>query len=515
MSLTLDDLAPEQADTTRRDRWGRYLVVPPDGGKPIGYTRATTIAKTIEDQHSLIAWKARTAAKGFTLRPELLKMIAVTDDRKALDDLVEQAAQAGGATERRDEGTALHRALELHYTGEPVPAMFRADVDAVVAALEAHGLSVVAGMTERICVLDEHTIAGTFDLIVKAGSTLYIADFKTGKSLDYSGLSFATQLAIYAHADNLYTQGAVKDGSQDRRDEMPSVDRAVALVMHVQPGSGHCDVHEVDIAVGRRALDMAIEVRDMRNRGRKLITPRSIVAPVAPMERPQTRRDAVLARLKKIKELNANALHTVKARWPEEVPELSSGQIYTKSEFDRIDAVLAEVERNLEAPFPLVPAEDVEPAQTPSWMTAAPAVEPVERREIHNGAEVDGATAALLLERLVALTGPSRDWVLGVLHQAKEAGVPISVRQWPTWRHLDITRALLAWAPLDDDDLVRAGLIHVVGDERVQPGFLTGAVIGALECDEAAAFAAIPDRLEAGSLVYVADAQGERIEVAE
>ena len=34
---------------TRRDRWGRYLVLPEGGTKPIGYTRATTVAKGIED----------------------------------------------------------------------------------------------------------------------------------------------------------------------------------------------------------------------------------------------------------------------------------------------------------------------------------------------------------------------------------------------------------------------------------------------------------------------------------
>ena len=33
-------------DNARRDRYGRYLVVPPGGGKPTGYTRATTVAES-------------------------------------------------------------------------------------------------------------------------------------------------------------------------------------------------------------------------------------------------------------------------------------------------------------------------------------------------------------------------------------------------------------------------------------------------------------------------------------
>ena len=515
IALTLEDLGPEQTDTTRRDRWGRYLVVPPDGTKAIGYTRATTIAKACEDQHSLIAWKARTAAKGLTLRPELLKMIAVEEDRKRLDDLVEQAAQAGGATERRDEGTALHRALELHFTGQPVPPMFRGDVDAVLAAMEAHGLKILSPEHhERICVLDEHTIAGTFDLILSDGSTLYIADFKTGKSLDYSGLAFATQLAIYANADALYTQGPAKDGSQDRRDPMPPVDRAVALVLHVQPGSGRCDIHEVDIAYGRRALDLALEVRDARNRGRSLITPRTAVAPTPKIEQPQTRRDAIVARIRTLRDINPQVLHWVKANWPEGVPTLDSKALYTRSQFDAIDAVLDQAERASEAPFPVPPAEDVVEPQ-PSARFAVP--EPVERSEprtFDEGDEVDADSVALMLSRLGALDGDAKAWALNVLREARDAGVPVSLRAKPTARQFNLSRAIHKWAPLADDDLARAGLVLILGDDRVQPGFPLGAVIGALESDEAFAFAAVADGLEAGTCVYVADAQGERIERA-
>lgn len=512
IALSAEDLAVEQLDTTRRDRWGRYMVVPPEGGKPTGYTRATTIAKACEDQHSLIAWKARTAAKGLTLRPELLKMIAVEEDRKRLDDLVEQAAQAGGATERRDEGTALHRALELHFTGQLVPPMFRADVDAVLAAMDAHGLSVLPGMSERICVLDEHHIAGTFDLITKAGSTLYVSDFKTGKSLDYSGLAFATQLAIYAHADALYTQGAAKDGSADTRDTMPPVDRAVALVLHVQPGTGRCDVHEVDIAYGRRALDLAIEVRDARNKGRTLIAPRAAVAPTPVIAQPATRRDAVVARIQALREVNRPVLQWVKANWPDGVPMVDSKTLYTKSQFEAIEAVLEQAERASEAPFPAPPAEDaVEPVRSERFTIPEP-VERPEARTFDEGDEVDDETVAAMLARLGSLHGDAKTWALNVLREARDGGVPVSLRSTPTERQFSLSRAIYAWAELADDDLTRAGLVRVIGEDRVQPGFPLGAIIGALDIDEAALFALVPDRLEAGSLVYVADAQGERIE---
>jgi hypothetical protein len=42
-----------------RDRWGRPLIEPPDGGKPIGYTRVSTLAKALDDKTSLMDWKCR------------------------------------------------------------------------------------------------------------------------------------------------------------------------------------------------------------------------------------------------------------------------------------------------------------------------------------------------------------------------------------------------------------------------------------------------------------------------
>lgn len=525
MSITLD---VGQADETRRDRWGRYLVVPPEGGKPVAYTRATTIAKAIEDQHSLIAWKARVAAKGLTVRGELLKMIAVTDDRQRLDELVEQAAQAGGATERRDEGTALHRALELAMTGRPVPELFRADVDAVHAALAAHGLSALDGMSERVCVDDEHRIAGTFDLVVTSGATLYVADFKTGRSLDYSGLAFATQLAIYANASALYAQGPAKDGSGDTRQPMPAVDRAVALVLHVQPGTGRCDVHEVDIAYGAKALQLCLEVRDARNRGRSLITPRSTTgtahasstaAPDAdPWPAPGaklTRRDQVLERLRALKAIDDRWPAWVAERWPEDVPTLTSKQILTPKDWTAIDAVLAAAEAEAQAPFVPAPAdEDAEPTWIVTLARRPRAVEPPPDVVPDEGDTVGDAEVDAMLTRLGGLRGDGRRWATQKLIEARDAGVPVSLRATRSVRAFEISRALAAWAETfgDDDELVRHALVHVVGDDRVQPGYPTGAVIGALAADEATALVGVALAVESGRLVLVMDAQGERLE---
>ena len=47
-----------------RDRWGRYLIVPRDGGKAEAHTRATTVAETLDDRFNLEQWKIRMGIRG-------------------------------------------------------------------------------------------------------------------------------------------------------------------------------------------------------------------------------------------------------------------------------------------------------------------------------------------------------------------------------------------------------------------------------------------------------------------
>ena len=71
-----------------RDRWGRPLIIPPDGGKPVAYTRVTTVAKTLEDEGGLSKWMMRMTALGLAQRPDLYALVAtVGDDKGALDRL--------------------------------------------------------------------------------------------------------------------------------------------------------------------------------------------------------------------------------------------------------------------------------------------------------------------------------------------------------------------------------------------------------------------------------------------
>lgn len=453
-----------------RDRWGRYLIAPPDGGKAVPYTRATTVAKTIEDQHSLIAWKARVTAKGLGLRPELLKLIAVTEDRQQLDELVEQAAQAGGATERRDEGIALHRALELAFHGQPYPDIFRPDVQAVLAELEAHRLTPMPGMMERIAIHDDLKIAGTFDLILEAADGgAWIADIKTGKTLEYSGIAFATQLAIYAGAPHLYRG----DGT---REKMPKVSQTKAIVIHAQPNSAECALHLVDIAAGAELLGLALAVRKARSSSRNLILPhpkdppsaiideevdrhlrddlglpgrpppptpvREAIAVLTPAndeaDRLERYRDNLRRRAETIRSLGG--ADQLAAAWPKDIPTLKAGG-HTDQQLQQLERIIANVERDHEAPFA--------PPSKPATQTTTTPPPPIDDDDDDpEGPDVPQADVAMLLAAVAELGAAEKAWIAGQTKEAARNGHPLSLKQRPSLRRWMIAEALRCWAPI-------------------------------------------------------------------
>ena len=53
--MTLDTIAP----AVERDRWGRPKIKLPDGAGWKNYTRATTIAKAMDDTSNLQQWGER------------------------------------------------------------------------------------------------------------------------------------------------------------------------------------------------------------------------------------------------------------------------------------------------------------------------------------------------------------------------------------------------------------------------------------------------------------------------
>lgn len=260
----------------KRDRWGRYVLPDPVTGKERAWTRATTVARTLADEYNLTLWKLRQVAKGLALRPDLIAGAAAADpesDKKTLDDIAEKAMERAGSSSGATMGTALHAFAHRLGLGESmaslgVPAPLDKDLAAYVDTLSRHRLRILPALCERIVVLPELGVAGTFDNIVEQPSgvtksePLSLFDLKTAKSVDYSMLEIAIQLALYAHAPLMWNPGT------QTYEPMPPVDMNRALVLHLPVGKAHGQIYGVNIIEGWEDAQLAMRVREARSRGK-------------------------------------------------------------------------------------------------------------------------------------------------------------------------------------------------------------------------------------------------------
>lgn len=246
----------------KRDHYGRYLLPDPETGKERPWTRATTFAKTVAETSGLMRWQCRMVAKGVATRPDLYALAASTpiDNKATLDKIAEDAKEAAAASSGANLGTALHAFTEQLDAGGKivVPAPWDADITAYQIATRTAGIRVDPKHIERIVVVRDLGVAGTLDRIVAVDGRVAIADVKTGKDLSYSWGEIAIQLALYAHADAMWDDGAYLP--------MPDVSQDIALVIHLPVGRARCDLYEVDIAAGWWAAQMCEDVRTWRSR---------------------------------------------------------------------------------------------------------------------------------------------------------------------------------------------------------------------------------------------------------
>lgn len=245
-----------------RDRYGRPMVVPPGGGKPVPYTRATTVAETLDDRYRLEKWKTRQTAIGLSTRPDLLAMVAVNrGDKAALDQIVQDALDASESSAAANLGTAMHAATEAYDRGQPItdlPGELRPDLAAYVERTK--GIEMLH--IEQFCVHDGYAIGGTPDRVMRMpDGRVVIGDVKTGAgAVQWGQTAIAVQLAIYANSVG-YDHVA-----QERFDLPADLSLTTAVVIHLPIGTGTCDLYEVDIEAGREAVRHSLWARDWRRR---------------------------------------------------------------------------------------------------------------------------------------------------------------------------------------------------------------------------------------------------------
>jgi hypothetical protein len=242
-----------------RDRWDRPLVIPPGGGTPVPYTRATTFVDGIDDKSNLSKRDQRLVAVGIAMRPDLqLSAMAHSSenqaDKRALQKVCDDAKWVAGGDVKASNGTSRHRLTELVDAGLPIPEGLPA---AEVAMLEAYRTA-TAGMvhthTEAFCVQDMLKVGGTPDRIGDR-----IRDLKTG-SIEWDPVKIAAQLAMYARS-KLYD---IATGERT----FHGADTLVGEVIHLpavdNPADAVCTVYEVDLTIGWAAVLTCRDIREKR-----------------------------------------------------------------------------------------------------------------------------------------------------------------------------------------------------------------------------------------------------------
>lgn len=266
-----------------RDTYGRYrLYVPGDETRtPKSFQRATTFAKACDETSNLMKWMNRMVAKGIATNDDLLIAAADTDleDKRSFDRICEAAKKAAGANDAADNGTAIHTLTERYDRGEKIPrTRFSEHLEGYKRIVDNLPIEIPSNMIERVVVLPDLMVAGTFDRLVrftedytitlkegrkkrtytiKAG-TWVICDVKSNKSMYYSQGSIAIQLALYSRARHTYNI------MTEEFEELPEIDQNVALVFHIPSDTAEPALHAFDIQRGWDAVHLAQRVHAFR-----------------------------------------------------------------------------------------------------------------------------------------------------------------------------------------------------------------------------------------------------------
>jgi len=561
VTIRLDDSTSTRTDFRRRGQFKVPVVRDPETGKDTTYGRPSSHGKWIEDSYGLQLWGKRMVAVGVATTPSLIARVASLDpadeaNKKALNEACEAALVAAKGNEAADVGTALHHITERVDRGElavpDVPELFRADVEALLAAREAAGLTVVEGMIEVHCVCDDLRLAGTFDRILTDGSVLYSSDLKTGKDPARSQLTYAVQAAIYSRSLRY-------DVATDQRHELPPVDQDLAIIEHLPAGHGTCTIYAIDITAGWELAQLAAVVKKQSKRKGLLVTfeqrhklhtiegggaagtatqdaattPSTSVEPSPPRAPDQpaavvpcpaaagdpvpvaTALDAVMHQtrvawiMNRIDALVANpaAAPWLGQLWPATVPrpkETPGGPgAWTTEQLTAVIRCVDQVEAQVEAPF-----GDQDPAVAAAQRAeldrrAEASVPVVHRLTAPDDGPVIAEPTDVDWQRQVMrqMTVEQQEEVLQWIRDAQAAGVPwaMSPAGQPTpLRRLEIARAALELAQLDghtpgDDTGPRAALTLVIGEDAQQPVHRVGGLLGTLTTEQACQLAKLAE----------------------
>lgn len=248
-----------------RDGYKRPLIVPPEGGDPIPYTRVSTFAGYLDNGKGLAKWQNRNIALGIARHDDLRRMVAALAYGDAdLDEHIETALC------RMDDKAAWGTAVHSFTEPDPspfIPEEMAADVQSYADVTAALALTPVH--TELFVVNDTLKVAGTLDHVYdcpRYGRP--VADKKTGKK---KAQSVAIQLACYGGS-------VIYDPTTNVRTPLDA-NPDTGLLVHIPKQEGRTEVFPVDLEKGRQAARLALAVQEF-NRATDLLG-----AALTPVER--------------------------------------------------------------------------------------------------------------------------------------------------------------------------------------------------------------------------------------
>jgi len=499
-------------DDFPRDRYGRPMIVPADGGKPLPYGRPSSFGKKLEDTYGLEQWQRRMVTVGLARTPSLVARAAtIPGDPKAwtkahkadLNAIADEALIAAKANQAADIGTSLHRMTELADLGEDIthlPEPFAADVAAYRAGMVAHGFTINAAHVECRMVCDELRLAGTTDRIpyVPTIGKHRILDLKTGESIELAALGYAVQLAVYAHSV-LYD---VATGERTPID----LDLSTALIVHLPAGKASFTLYEVDVAAGWEAALVCAEIDRWRKRKNLLVAvPEVKPATVETVNAADDTRDNLLRRCRKVAELSPQGAEWLKA---ELVKRGLNVRQATVAEFPLVLEVLEQAETYVSAPFDPLPVPPV--AAVVSDQVAVPTLyaTPDEGSLVFTD---EDPTFAEMRAAYGALNDAGRSWVSQIVTESIQAGRSLHMVDARTLRRVRVALglALLAGDGTEGGCCVRA-LVHLATgvDAVLWPSVPLGAAVSIMSADEAEVFVASVRLFLDGKLIASVDADG-------
>lgn len=349
----------------------------------------TTVAKIPEDGYALELWAKRMVAIGIASAPHLVEAVAAHfDDRKKLNEIVEEAETLAKTNAAAIRGTAMHRVTERADRGEAMllTSLLADTVKAWRDALDAAGYESLPEYVERVVVYPEQMVCGTLDRIVrrKRDGLLRVLDLKSGeKALKYPH-SIAIQIALYAHAPWMAAAWEGESGETTEFEPLPDgLDRDRGLILHM-PEPGNVQIAEVDIAAGWDIASRSVfPILDWRDRD-NLLTVVELDLPkrdddpftsfahdrstdgepvrdkTSPREAPPAPPAGTLPRVEwiaqRVAALPESAVKLLQTQWPAQFvkppkAKRDQGRDYGDEEIAYIDAVLVPIERDHEAPF--------------------------------------------------------------------------------------------------------------------------------------------------------------------